>query len=237
MIGVAPVPFLERLRELYVQPRGFERFQSYLALLASETGEMELPISAVNPMGKAHVLACVEHLIALDAEGIALEAAREGALRLGGDDELRLVTIVADDAMGGWTNRAFAEFAHRYERKHEVQRGWVTVLLWSSEEPTRDLVRVRALESLYRTVDERRHGPVRTLREILYREGRALAFAGVESPYDDEAYRATVEPYLESHRAPVVMACYYGDEVAASLGYPPLGVTLQKREPLAQPLR
>jgi hypothetical protein len=177
-------------------------------------------------MAKPHVLARVERLIALDAERIALQAARRGAARLGGDDELRLVVIIADDAGGGWTNRAFAEFAHRYERKHEVQRGWVTAMLWSSEEPSAELVCRRTLESLYRTVDERRSGAVRTLREILDREGRTLAFAGVGSPYDDAAYRARVEPYLESHGAPALMACLYGDQVASSLGYPPLGVEM-----------
>ncbi|MGA7748225.1 MAG: hypothetical protein WCC70_15140 [Candidatus Aquilonibacter sp.] len=225
-VSVELVPFLAQLRDLYSQPRGFARFKDYLDILRTQTGEMELPISNVNPMAKPHVLERVEQLIALGAEEIALEAAREGAARLSDvDDALRLIVIVADDALGGWTNRAFTEFAHRYESKHHVARGWVVVMLWSSEEPAVELLRAETLATLYRTVDERRNGKVRTLREILEREGRALTFAGGESPYGSAAFRAKVQPYLDSHAAPVVFAALYGDETAASLGYPPLGAT------------
>lgn len=234
-VGVELVPFLAQLGDLYTQPRGFARFKEYLDILRSETGDMELPISNVNPMAKPHVLERVEQLLALDAEAIALEAAQEGAQRLSGvDDALRLIVIVADDALGGWTNRAFTEFAHRFESKHQVARGWVVVMIWSSEEPPAELIRAETLASLYRTVDERRNGKVRALREILEREERALAFAGVENPYANAAYRAKVEPYLDSHAAPVVFAALYGNEIAESLGYPPLGLHKSEREALAR---
>ncbi|HTU69678.1 MAG TPA: hypothetical protein VMF11_05100 [Candidatus Baltobacteraceae bacterium] len=234
-IDVELVPFLTQLRELYSQPRGFARFKEYLDILRSQTGEMELPISNVNPMAKPQVLEYVEQLIALDAESEALQAARDGARRFDGvDDALRLIVIVADDAQGGWTNRYFTEFAHRYERKHEVARGWATVMLWSSEQPSPNLVRTRALETLYRTVDERAHGPVRTLREILDREMRTQRFAGTTSRYEEPAYRSKVEPYLDSRAAPIVFAALYGDAAAESLGYPPLGIPESERGPLAR---
>ncbi|MGA7569771.1 MAG: hypothetical protein WCA80_03080, partial [Candidatus Aquilonibacter sp.] len=96
-VSVELVPFLAQLRDLYSQPRGFARFKDYLDILRTQTGEMELPISNVNPMAKPHVLERVEQLIALGAEEIALEAAREGAARLSDvDDALRLIVIVAD---------------------------------------------------------------------------------------------------------------------------------------------
>ncbi|MGD0969062.1 MAG: hypothetical protein ABR949_12350 [Candidatus Aquilonibacter sp.] len=228
MVTVELVPFLAQLRDLYTQPRGFARFQEYLNILRTETGEMELPISNVNPMAKPHVLARVEELLALGAETVALEAAREGSRRLGDLDEaLRLILIVADDAAGGWTNRAFAEFAHRYESKHQVQRGWVVVMLWSSEKPSAGLVRRETLTTLYRTIDERKHGPVRKLREVMEREGRAMRFAAHERRYDDvilRAIREKIEPHLDSHAAPIVFAALYGDATAESLGYPPLGI-------------
>jgi hypothetical protein len=87
VVTVELVPFLAQLRDLYTQPRGFARFQEYLNILRTETGEMELPISNVNPMAKPHVLARVEELLALGAETVALEAAREGSRRLGDLDE------------------------------------------------------------------------------------------------------------------------------------------------------
>lgn len=227
-VTIELVQFLAQLRDLYTQPRGFARFQEYLDVLRSENGEMELPISNVNPMAKPHVLERVEQLLALGAEAVAFDAAQQGTLRLAEiDDALRLIVIVADDALGGWTNRAFAEFGHRYESKHQVQRGWVVVMLWSSEEPSVESVRMETLATLYRTVDERRKGNIRTLREILDREGRTMRFAGQARRYDDatvDAIRATIEPHLDSHAAPVVFASLYGDAIAESLGYPPLGV-------------
>jgi len=225
-VTVEVAPLLEGARELYALPRGRERFDAYIRLGTGGTSEMQLPIPVMNPMGKEHVLAYVEQLLALDAETIAASAAREAAERLEGDDRLRLAVVVADDRKGGWTNRYFTEFAHRYERKYEVQRGWATAILWTSETPDTRLVRARTLEGIYRTVDERRNGPVRTLRAILDREIRTQRFAGTPCPYEDAAYRAKVEPYLDADGAPIVMAALYGDEVAASLGYPPLGIEL-----------
>jgi hypothetical protein len=228
MVTVELVPFLAKLRNLYAQPRGFTRFQEYLEILRNEAGKMELPISNINPMAKPHVLERVEQLIAIDAEAVALAAARESVPRLDNfDDALRLIVIVADDVQGGWTNRAFAEFGHRYESKHQVQRGWVVAMLWSSEEPSAELVRRETLATLYRTIDERRNGPVRTLRQIIEREGRTMRFAAYERRYDDatlQSVRETIQPHLDSHAAPIVFAALYGDAIAASLGYPSLGV-------------
>ncbi len=227
-VTVELVPILARLRDLYAQPRGLARFEGYLELLRSQTGAMELPLSGVNPMAKTRAPVVVERLLALEAESVVISAAREGVQRLRDlDDALRFAVIVADDADGGWTNRAFSEFAHRYERKHEVQRGWATVVMWSSEDPSEELVRTRTLETMYRTVDELEHGAVRTLRAILNREGRTMRFAGHEPRYDDatvQRIRERIEPHLDSHAAPVVLAALYGDDIARSLGYPPLGI-------------
>jgi hypothetical protein len=215
---------LEKVRELYRLPRTFERFASYLNLVRVETGTEALPLSKLNPMAKEHALVYVEELLAMGAEDRVFAAARDAASRLDGDDELKVLLVLMDDAKGGWTNRYFAEFAHHYENKYEVAHGWATVAVWTAEVPTDALLRARAFESVYRTIDERRNGPVRTLCEILDREIRTQRFAGMVSPYEDAAYRAKIAPYLDSHAAPVVMTALYGDAAGATLGYPPLGI-------------
>ena len=217
---------LESVRKLYQMPRNFERFQAYLKLVQDETGTEALPLSKLNPMAKEHALAYVETLLAMHAEDLVCAAARDAAAKLDGDEMLKMLLVVMDDAKGGWTNRAFAEFAHRYENKYEVAHSWATVAVWTAEEPTAELLRRRAFESVYRTIDERRHGAVRTLRDILEREIRTQQFAGTPCPYDSVEYRSKVEPYLDSHAAPVVMTALYGDLTAATLGYPPLGIDL-----------
>jgi hypothetical protein len=223
-IAIRPYRCLEKVRELYLMPRTFERFAAYLNLVRVDTGTEALPLSKLNPMAKEHALAYVETLLAMQAEDQVFAAVSDAGERLDGDDTLNVLLVLMDDAKGGWTNRFFAEFAHRYENKYEVAHGWATVVVWTAEEPTHELLRVRAFESVYRTIDERRNGPVRTLRDILDREIRTQRFAGIVSPYEDPAYRARVEPYLDSHAAPVVMTALYGDAAGATLGYPPLGI-------------
>jgi hypothetical protein len=226
-VSVELVRCLTKVRGLYALPRTFERFQSYLNLVRVDTGTEALPLSKLNPMAKAHALAYVEQLLALGGEDHVFAAATDAASRLAGDDTLKVLLVLMDDAKGGWTNRAFSEFAHQYENKYEIAHGWVTVVIWTAEEPTAGLLRVRAFESVYRTVDERRNGPVRTLRQILEREGRTMRFARHERRYDDatlQSIREAIEPHFDSQAAPIVFAALYGDTIAASLGYPPLGV-------------
>ena len=226
-IAIESYRCLEKVRDLYKQPRSFERFQSYLNLVRVENGTEAVPLSRLNPMAKEHALAYVEQLLDMSAEDLVFSAAREAAAELDGDTSLKVLLVLMDDAKGGWTNRAFSEFAHQYENKYEVEHGWATVVVWTSEDPSAELLRLRAFESVYRTVDERRNGPVRTVRRILEREGRTMRFAGHERRYDDavvQSIRSAIEPSLDSHAAPVVFAALYGDAIAESLGYPPLGV-------------
>jgi len=226
-ITIKPYRCLESVRVLYKQPRSFERFQKYLELVRVDTGTEAVPLSRLNPMAKEHALAYVEQLLIMSAEDLVFAAAQEAAARLDGDDRLKALLVLMDDAKGGWTNRAFSEFAHQFENKYEVEHAWATVVVWTSEEPTPELLRRRAFESVYRAIDERHHGPVRSLRGIMEREGRTMLFAGHERRYDDATLRAIrerIEPYLDSQAAPIIFASLYGDAIAESLGYPALGV-------------
>jgi hypothetical protein len=50
------VPLLQTQRELYDLPRNMERFNAYLATMKDPTtGDLKLPLVAMNPMGKEHV--------------------------------------------------------------------------------------------------------------------------------------------------------------------------------------
>ncbi len=228
MTPIELVPLLDRVRELYAKPLSFERFQSYLDM-ATSLGELALPISNLNPMAKDHAIAYVEELIALDAETVAYdEALRSARERSAEFKRSRLCVVPVDDLKGGWTNRTFTEFAYRYERKYEIAHGWVTVVLWTSETPSVELIRERTREAWFRTCEELRTGPVKTLSDIMAREGATMRFAGrTKARYDAAtlaAIRATVDPHRSAAAAPIVFAALYGDEIAATLGYPPLGI-------------
>jgi hypothetical protein len=79
------VPLLQMQRDLYALPRGMERFREYIRTMTdAATGDLALPLVAMNPMGKDHVPALIDDYLALNAEKIAQDAindvCRAGAL-------------------------------------------------------------------------------------------------------------------------------------------------------------
>src|SRR4051812_29849178 len=101
------VPLLRIQRDLYRLPRGPDRFKAYLAtLLTSDRSDLALPLSAMNPMGKDHLPPFLDAALALDAEGFAARAVADALPDLAvAAGDLRLGLVVADDLLGGWTNR------------------------------------------------------------------------------------------------------------------------------------
>jgi hypothetical protein len=247
------LPLLQVQRDLLREERGPGRFQSYLKAMRDERGELRLPLSGFNPMSKPHVAELLDRLIAMDAEGIAAEAMRESVGRIGVGlasslphpsrmkprDEwatrasvdrsampaYRFGLVVADDAKGGWTNRYLFEAKERFENRYAVTHGFITALLWSSEEPTAERVRQETAAAIYRTAWIGRWGLPRTLGEMLRQEGLAARFAGVEAEGVDAAVEAVVRGHLESTDYPTMMACLYGDAAAEALGYGPVGAS------------
>src|SRR6476661_5825159 len=72
-------PLLAIQREIQGLPRNYDRFQQYLrTILNADGSDIELvPLLAMNPMGKDHVTARLDELLAMDADGIGARAAAE----------------------------------------------------------------------------------------------------------------------------------------------------------------
>jgi hypothetical protein len=109
------IPLLPVQRELYQMPRGFARFNEYIRTLRDEaTGELKLPLVAMNPMGKDHLLPFVERLLDMDADGEARQvAAQLQSILAAVPGDFRLSLVVSDDFLGGWTNRYANELIQR----------------------------------------------------------------------------------------------------------------------------
>src|SRR5213082_1742429 len=186
------LPTLEVHRELYSMPRGMERFRAYIARMTGGSGDLALPIAAMNPMGKEHMMS-------------AVEAVREEAQRFSHrPDRLRVALVLADDVAGAWTNRWTTDFAHRFESAALYKRDFAVGLLWASEPPSAERVRAVVLQSIGRAVYEREHGRARTLREKLEQERFASVPLGPPPPAE----------HLDATDAPTLFACLYGDEAA-----------------------
>ena len=225
-------PALAVQRSIYDRPRGRERFRSYLRELTGGTDDLVLPLAAQNPMGRAHCAAALDRLIDLDAEEVARAAVEEFVERRGSFGDHRVVLVLVDDAEGGWTDRDLTDVRHRFEPAAEMKRGWVTVNLYtgdfSDDRPAAADVRRAVLVTLHERAAWLEGGAVATLGDRMRRVGAALAFAGAEEPaFDDEVLarlRSTLAPHLDSDTFSDVFACLYGDEAAARVGYPPLGL-------------
>jgi len=224
------VPLLAIQRELYAMPAGADRFNRYIATLTGGGDDIDLlPLGALNPMAKPHLAAYIERLIELGAEATVAAAMQEAMARLARIGGRRKVGLaVADDAMGGWTNRYFSEASLRFDLKASLDRGWASVVCWSSEPPTTAGIYAETLASVYRSAYAAAHGPAATLDQRMRQEGAASLFAHASAPALDAeelAYsQEVIAPYRESAAFPEIMACLYGDEAAASLGYPTLGL-------------
>jgi hypothetical protein len=250
------VPLVRVMRELHGIPRGqppdfngMKRFRQYVRTIfpRKENGEIDenavlLPLLAMNPMGKDHVTTLLDAYVAMDADGIGARVAAEVAARFAdvpGDFKIGLV--VADDLMGAGTNRYDCEFAFRFGPRPLRSSGsapkpsrwfkhyWLQGVLWSSESPSERAVREGILTAAHRVAYMHRHGPARTLREMLAQEGQVMAAAGCAGPTldaEDIAYtRDVLIPYLDADDMRTCIECLFGDAAARTLGFTPRGLS------------
>jgi hypothetical protein len=239
------VPLLRVQRELHGLPRNHARFRQYLRTMLSADGTgLELPsLVVMNPMGKDHVTALLDALLALDADRVAARAASEASTRLANEPgDFKAALVLADDLKGGWTNRYAAEFTLRFGPDHLrfksgaaaglprwLKHFWITAVLWSSEPATERAVREAILTAIYRMVYAQQHGPARTLRNMLAQEGRVMATADCSGPVldaEDLAYtREVIAPYLDATDMRTCVECLFGDAAARTLGFTPRGLS------------
>ena len=225
------VPLFKTQRELYGIPRGMERFRAYLSTMVDPaTGDMSLPLPAMNPMAKDHVPALLDRYLELGADEIAEHAVADAQTELEGlPGQFKVTLVLSDDAMGGWTNRYSSEFTFRFGTRAYLKRGWAIGILWSSETPSTRRAREEALTAVYRAVYILQNGYASTLEEMMKQEGNAMARAGCSSPAlpgDEIGYtRDALDQHLKAKDHPTLISCLFGDAAASELGYPPLGLS------------
>lgn len=238
------VPLLQVQRDLHEMPRNYERFQHYLrTIFQDDELGMRAPLLAMNPMGKEHVASLLDQLLALDADAIAERAAREVSAQLEeSPGTFKIALVVADDLMGGWTNRYANEFEYRFGRARSeplevtepklprwLKHFWLFGVLWTSEPASQQAATEAILTSAHRVAYTSRHGPARTLRDMLCQEGYVMTRAGCSMPTldsDDLEYtREVLIPYLDAHDKRTCMECLFGDAPGRTLGFTPRGLS------------
>lgn len=225
------LPLLAVQRDLYRLPRGPERFREYLrTMIDADTGDLALPLTSMNPMGKDHIPPFLDGLLALDADGEGARAAAHAETELReSSGDFKVGQVVCDDLKGGWTNRYATELSHRFEQGSMYKRGWMTGLLWTSETYRNAGIREEILACAFRAAYIQKHGRARTLAERLAQEAHAMSRAGMSMPIlepGDLTYtREILAPLMESLDPSTHMAALFGDPAARELGLKPLGLS------------
>lgn len=235
------VPLLQIQRELQGLPRNPERFCRYLHTLIPDRAVVEYPpLGAMNPMGREHVTVLLDSLLELDVDGVAARALVEASARLANEPgEYHLGLVVADDLMGGWTNRYDCEFKLRLgagpaapgnARPRWLKDDWLSAVLWSSEPASERAVREAVLTTVHRAAYLQRRGPARSLGDLMVQEGLVMTRSGCEGPtLDDEEIAYTREVLAPSLATTTddrrtCIECLFGDAAARSLGFAPRGL-------------
>ncbi len=226
---VTYVPLLQRIRPLYDLPREpDQRFPFYIAQVrAGETIGCP-PLAAYNPMGKAHVGAYLDALIALDVDNLAqawIDALPQHILARLGD--MRLGIAVVDDVAGGWTERSAYEMNERFaQAQAKATAGWLTTFVYASEPVSLAQVEARVAATVARAAVIAEYGVAHTMSEMLTQEAHVYQYATPPFAIDDDEYAytdAVIGPYLEAIDYPTQVAVLLGDELARHNGFAPLG--------------
>jgi hypothetical protein len=240
------LPLIGTQRDLYRLPRGMERFREYLdAMIDRDTEDVKVPLMNLNPMGKDHVPAFLDGLIAMDADGAASAAVDRARRALDAEPgAFRVCLVATDDLAGGWTNRFSVELAQIRDQRALHKRGWITVPLWISETYAPHEVMAQTLAAIHRCALVRRAGYPETLGEILSQETAVCAavagyrldmpVAGMLSAEEAAYTEEILRPLLGATDDSSLIAALFGDQAAKQLGHAPLGLSARAGLALAR---
>jgi hypothetical protein len=231
---ITVAPTLARMAAVYALSResgaASPRFRAYTEAAATTWG-----LSAYNPMAGAHAANAVQALLALDAERLAAEAAAATVARVDAhtgvpphDPPRRLAVVVL--SAGYWTEQVTTDSLHRTHGDGGWHRGLVPC--WAHEPVTAPRLFAQAVRETARLLWEAVHGPARSLRAVLAREGiaEALAHADAAPEPDRETQEAVRDALAVLADSPVladVVGVLLGDAVAEAHGWRPVGVAAE----------
>lgn len=235
---VSVIPVLELQLEIYESYDRMDRYALYQQTMKGDNDKVpgrRPPLGAFSPMGKFQP-DYLTKLINIEAEKVAAEEASKVAIELSDlPDRFDLAVVVVDDKPNGWTPRFLADAESRFLNKYDdlsdpldESDRWVSVQLWTFEEPTVAYIQTEVRAAIYRASFRRVFGPPVTLDDVLKQEGNARRFAGDEPTLDAEeiAYSAQViKPLRKSDSYPLWFSAFYGDEIAQAFGYQAFGLS------------
>lgn len=223
------LPVIDKMIELYEEPIGFERFHKYITIInGNSKSNMEMPVGGYNPMAKSHVLHKLKELKALQAEDIIARVCEEvnGMVKI--RDTFKVSLTLADDLMGGWTERYSTDYSSRFKLNAMIKRHFCCVYLYTTENVSPDAIINRTKAYIHRTLYWLDHPKPATLADHIQQEtamAKAIKSEHLLSSAEFDECRRLYDLLKTSTEYPVIFSFLYGDKAAKALGYTPLGLS------------
>jgi hypothetical protein len=229
------LPVTDVMLTLYRSPANADRFTEYMNILQGNSpGDIAMPVTFFNPMGKEHVLEKLEELKDLDAEGLIEETLAEinkTTISVSAPAEIKVSLALADDMGGGWTNRYTTDYDSKFNISDLLKRNFCNPVFWVSEDYSEAKIKERTADYCYRILYRlTSHQPI-TLEEHIQQEifvAQHNQFSSKEQPLCDfNSMDAYYNRYKGMSQLPTIFNFLYGDEACQELGHASYGIKSQ----------
>ncbi len=225
------LPVTDIMLELYESPVNPDRFSNYLKILQGNSkGDIKIPVTFYNPMGKALVLNKLTALKNLQAEALIKETLKkinEDLSEIMPMLEISVSLALADDVGGGWTNRYTTDYESKFRAADLLKSGFCNPLFWVSETYSAAKIVERTLDYCYRTVFRLTSPSLITLEDHMQQE---TVIAGKHPIPDSSSCQnfELLDAYYQKHKHTdqhsLIFNFLYGDDACNSLGYRTYGI-------------
>ncbi|HET6226288.1 MAG TPA: hypothetical protein VFF27_08420 [Bacteroidia bacterium] len=225
------LPVVDVMVELYQTPINADRFTNYMKILQGNSpGNISMPITYYNPMGKAHVLKKLMELKALGVEDVMQDTLTAINKMLSSDDgkKIQVSPALADDLGGGWTNRYTTDYDSKFNVNDMFKRNFCTPLFWVSENYSVEIIKERTADYCARAFYRASTPQPTTLGDHIKQEAFVAdhnIFKIKEAPLTNSS---TIHTLFKSHKDsssyPTIFNFLYGDSASKELGHSAYGI-------------
>ncbi len=225
------LPVIDIMIELYKSPLNADRFTCYMKILQGNSpGDISVPVTFYNPMGKEQVLKRLLELKKMNAEELINETLKtiNKAVSSSSSKEIKVALALADDLGGSWTNRYTTDYDSKFNTTDLIKRNFCTPLFWVSEEYTPEKIREITTDYCYRSVYRETAPQPVTLEEHIMQESFVAEhnmFRYQEKELKNfHAVNAFYLQYKNSNDPPTIFNFLYGDIASKELGHTAFGI-------------
>jgi hypothetical protein len=226
------LPITDVMVALYRSPANAERFTEYMNILQGNSpGDIAMPVTFFNPMGKEHVLKKLLELKELDAEGLiqeTLTTINKTTASIADSTEINVSLALADDMGGGWTNRYTTDYDSKFNINDLLKRNFCNPVFWVSEDYSATKIKERTADYCYRILYRLTSPQPITLEDHIQQEifvAKHNPFSSDEKPLCDfNSMDSYYNKYKGMNQSPTIFNFLYGDDACKELGHAYYGV-------------